>query len=161
MFANLRQGSSVFILHKVGTPYIEVGNVESVSNMPMMSFYPNMPQMPIDVTIRVGEKVLPFKQLPANAEVANGMAPNSGEEIVLACTKDSISNEVQQMKQKSIEIINSVEYHRHRIDACDTLLSQLHPEEAEKKAQQQEISELKQQIAQLTALVTQKMEAEK
>lgn len=154
MFANLRQGSQVFVLHKTSTPFIEMGNVENVSNIPIMGYYPNIPQMPIDITIRIGDKVIPYKQLPANAEVANGINPNGGEEIILACTKDAITNEVQAMKQKSIEIINSVNYHKQRIEVCDTLLNQLNPEVAEKKQQQQEISELRGQVSSLTSMIS-------
>lgn len=153
MFANLRQGSQVYILHKTSSPYIEVGTVDTVTNMPIIGYYPNMPMMPIDINVRVGDKVMPYKQLPANAEVANGMAPGSGEEIILACTKDAITGEVQTMKQKSIETINSVNYHKQRIEVCEALLNQLNPEAAEKKAQQEEINGLRGQVSSLTSMI--------
>ena len=51
------------------------------------------------------------------------------------------------MKQKSIDILNSVEYHQSVIDSCDKMLNTLNPEFAAKQQQDQEIATLKGQIA--------------
>lgn len=146
MFTNLRQGSSIYILHKSTTPFVDVGTVETVNNMPMLGYYPNMPAMPVDITVRVGEKVTTYQKLPANAEAVDVMEQTSGETVTIACSKDAISAEVQHLRQKSIETINSVDYHKQRITVCDTLLKQLNPEQAEKEAQQAELHSMKEQM---------------
>lgn len=153
MFANLKQGSQLYILHpNVAVPFVEVGIVETTSNAMPMVYYPNLPTYPIDMTIKVGEKSIPLQRLPTNAESATVTA-RDGESVIIACTKDAINNEVELMKQKSIEIVNSVEYHRQRIVACDNLVKQLNPEVAEKEAQAKEISELKDQLSEMSKLL--------
>lgn len=53
-FQNLRQGSQVYILHKGLQPYYEVGTVESIPSLQTMSYYQNLPMMPLDLSVRVG-----------------------------------------------------------------------------------------------------------
>lgn len=69
-FQNLRVNSEFFILHRDGTPYIEVGSVSGVSN-PVPEFmqqplpYGQPPKMVVDITIKVGEQTVTFqKYLP-------------------------------------------------------------------------------------------------
>lgn len=152
-FINIRQGSQLYILHKGASPYVEVGTIDSVTNMPMMGFYPNMPMMPIDLSIRIGEKVMPFKQLPANAETANVVAQNSGEEVCIACTKDAVNAEVQTLMQKSVDALNSVDYHKQRIETCKTLLDQLNPEKVREAQQAQRINDLEGQLAEMRKML--------
>lgn len=147
MFSTLRQGSQLHILHKTATPYVEIGTIESVSNLPMIGYYPNMPTFPMDISVRVGEKVTTYQQIPANAESAEVTERTTGEQVFITCTKDVLNTEIQSMKQKSIDAINSVEYHKQRIKACDMLIGQLNPEVVEKQQQAQEISELKALVA--------------
>ena len=153
MFSNLRMGSQLHVLHKTGTPYIEIGTIETTPSMPMLGYYPNMPSIPIDIQVRVGEKVTTYQQIPANAESADVVDKASGEHVCIFCTKDALNNELQAMKQKSIETINSVEYHKQRIKAIDMLVGQLNPEIAEKQQMGQEIGELKQQLQKMQQLI--------
>lgn len=152
MFSNLRQGSNVFVLHKNNAPFVESGVVESVSNLSMFA-YPSMPTIPVDLTIRIGEKVMTYRQLPASADSANVIAQGTGEEVVIACTKDAVNAEVQAMRQKSIDIINSKQYHEQRIAACDALLAQLNPEQVQQAKQQQKIQDLEGQVNSLTLMI--------
>ena len=57
--------------------------------------------------------------------------------------------EVVSLKNKSIDAINSVDYHKGVIDGCDIILSGLNPEYAERQQQQAEINDLKAQMAEL------------
>lgn len=157
-FQNLRQGSQVFILHKSASPFVEAGTVESIANMPMLGYYPNLPMMPLDMTVRVGEKVTPYQKLPANAEAVDVVEQTSGETVTVACSKEAINAEVQNLRQKSIEAINSVEYHKQRINVCETLLKQLNPEQAEKEAQQEEMRTMKEQMSAMQKQMEQQAE---
>lgn len=141
MFSNLRQGSQLHILHKTSTPYIELGTIEFAPNNPMLGYYPN--PLPIDITVRVGEKVATYQQIPSNAECAEVTEKTTGEKVFISSSKDALNTEIHSMMQKSIEAVNSVEYHKQRIKTCETLLAQLNPEIVEKQQQAQEINELK------------------
>lgn len=146
MFANLRQGSQLYILHKSApTPFVEAGSVENTSNV-MMGYYPSMPNMPINISVRTGEKVTPYQNLPPNAEVADATNNATGETITIACTKEALNAEIQALKQKSIDAINSVDWHKQRITACDNLLQQLNPEEKEKAQREQEMADMRKQM---------------
>lgn len=153
MFSALRQGANLHILHKSATPYVEVGTIETVPNMPIYGYYPNMPSLPIDISVRVGDKVTTYQQLPANAESAEVIDRATGEKVYIACTKDAINSELNSMRKESVDSINSVPYHEQRIKAIDALICQLNPEIAEKAAQAQEISDLRKQLQDTQQLV--------
>lgn len=128
------------------TPFVEVGIVEPTNNMMPMAYFP------VDISVRVGERVIPFRQLPPNAETATG-TDQSGESIIIACSKEAMCREVDVMMQKSIEVINSVEYHKNRIAVFGDLKKQLNPELVEKEAQAKEISALKEELMQMKAML--------
>ena len=57
--------------------------------------------------------------------------------------------EVNSMRQKSLDIINSVDRHKKIIQDCEVLLQRLNPEFAEQKQQKQEIDMLKSQMSEM------------
>ena len=69
--------------------------------------------------------------------------------IVVACSRDAMNNEISTMKQKSADILGSIDYHRGVIDACDKMLNTLNPEFAAKQQQEQEIAGLKSQMTEM------------
>lgn len=54
------------------------------------------------------------------------------------------------LRQRSVDILNSVEYHKNMIASCDKMLNALNPEFAAKQQQEQEIDMMKRQIASMT-----------
>ena len=153
MFQNLRVNSQVYILHKDNNPYIECGSVMSVSapkpkypsNMPIGSF----PQVEtvVDLVININGQNTNFNGLPAGLDVADfGQNGN----IVITCSRDAMNNEVTMMKQKSMDIVNSIDYHRGVIASCDKMLNFLNPEYAEKQRQEKEMSDMREQMAQMS-----------
>lgn len=146
-FSQLRQNSPLYILHKDATPYVEIGQVTNVSAaMPMLNAYQTIGQplsYTVDITVRVGEQTLLYQKIPANGEVAD-FASNGN--VFLSCTRDGINTEIQAMRQRSADVLSSVEYHQGMIGLCDKMLQQLNPEAAEKVAQQEEINQLKVQM---------------
>lgn len=60
-----------------------------------------------------------------------------------------MNTEISSMRQKSLDIINSVEYHKKTIQDCELLLQRLNPEFAEQKQQKQEIDVLKTQVSEI------------
>ena len=147
MFSNLRANSQLYILHKDASPYIEIGSVVSVSQpqpkFPVTNFM--QPQeMVVDITVRVNENTVTLQKLPANLDVADqGINGN----MVITTSREAMNAEIDSLRQKSLSVINSVEYHQKLVQDCEQLLQRLNPEFAEQKQQKQEIDLLKQQMS--------------
>ena len=137
MFQSLRANNQLFILHKDANPYIEYGPVVSVSaprpKLPMSPAFP-APQMEMVVDIVVS---------------INGQN---------TCSRDAMNNEIMAMKQKSTDILNSMDMHRSIISGCDKMINSLNPEFAEKQRQDAEIKILREQVSQMSESVNTLME---
>lgn len=140
-FQNLRNNSSIYILHKVNTPKLEIGKVLTVS-LPIPR-YPGVynSESVVDITANVGGTSTNFQKLPAHLDITD-----VGNDIVLSCNKDLISSEVFALKQKSEDILSSIDNHRQVIAGCDEIIKQLNPEIAEKERQKLETESLKEEI---------------
>lgn len=149
MFQNVRPNAQLFILHKGNAPYVEYGTVVQVSapkpKYPSATPIGQFPQMEmvVDVTANVNGQTANLQGLPAGADIADsGMNGN----VVVACSREAMNNEISMMRNKSVEIIQSVDFHRGVVDACDKMLDELNPEYAAKKQQEAEIAGLKSQM---------------
>jgi hypothetical protein len=58
----------------------------------------------LDITADVDGRSTNFQKLPANSEIAD-----FGNNIVVAVSKEAMNSEVTSMKQRSLDIINSIE----------------------------------------------------
>ena len=143
-FSNLRSGNQLYILHKDSVPTIEIGKVISISQVSPK--YGNMysPEMVVDISANVNGYPTNFQKLPALGDIAD-----FGNNIVLSCNKDAMSSEVLSMKQRSVDLINSVELHQNIIKGCDEILTQLNPEIKEKQRQEEENKALRDELNQL------------
>lgn len=161
MFQNLRASSQLYILHKEATPYIEYGSVVSVSApkpkypaTPQIGQFPQM-EMVVDIAVNIGGQVTSLQGLPAGAEIADfGQQGN----IVVSCSREAMNNELATMRQKSNDVLGSVEYHRSVIAACDKMINTLNPEIAAKRQQDEEIKSMKEQISFMAKNMRQLME---
>lgn len=149
MFQSLRAGSSIFILKKTGAPVLETGTIVSVSTpMPKYTVPPvfGQPQeMVVDLVVKVNGQDMNYQKVPANADIAdfgfNG--------VVISDNRDAMNAEVVNLKNKSIETINSIDFHKGVIEGCNKILESLNPEFAERQAQQNDINSLKVQMQEL------------
>lgn len=162
MFQNLRQGSEIYILHKsIATMSVEVGVVET-TNMALIQYYPGMqiPNMgvPVDITVRVGEKSATYRRLPATCVTAEGIENSTGEQVVLACTKEALLSVIQDLRQKSTDQINSIPFHQQRVASCDQLYNQLNPEAAAKAAQEAEMQGMREEMAKMREQMSEQAE---
>ncbi|MBR4983158.1 MAG: hypothetical protein IKY94_11435 [Lachnospiraceae bacterium] len=114
------------------------------SKYPIPHQFGQAPEMVVDLLVKVGEQNVTYQKLPANQEIAD--FGNSGGMQVISMSRDAMNAEIMSMKQKSIDIINSVSYHQNIISGCDNILQDLNPEFAEKQQQQAEINSLKEQL---------------
>lgn len=150
MFSNLRSGSQVYILHKDVTPYIEIGQVVSVSQ-PIPRYQTNNFMSPqeliVDVVVSVNGNNITLQKLPANLDVADQGTANGS--LFISTSRESMNTEITSLRQKSQDIINSIDYHKRVVQDCEILLQRLNPEFAEQKQQKQEIDNLKTQMAEM------------
>lgn len=149
MFSNLRTNSQVYILHKESSPYVDVGTVVSVSQpvpkFPMNNFM-NQQELVVDVTVKINDSTVTLQKLPANLDIADqGINGNT----VITTSREAMNAEVDALRQKSLGILNSVEYHQKIVQDCEVLLQRLNPEFAEQRQQKQEIDTLKAQMSEM------------
>jgi len=111
----------------------------------------------VDLVVKVNNETINLNGISAQADIADSFA--NGETIVVSTSRDAISAEVVNEKQKSVDIVNSKPYHEKRISMCDSVLGQLHPEFAEKQSQKEELTQLKEQVNGLASQVTRLVEA--
>lgn len=149
MFSNLRTNSQIYILHKESSPYVEVGTVMNVSQpvpkFPMNNFM-NQQELVVDVTVKINDSTVTLQKLPANLDIADqGINGN----MVITTSREAMNSEVDALRQKSLGILNSVEYHQKIVQDCEILLQRLNPEFAEQRQQKQEIDTLKAQMSEM------------
>ena len=152
-FQNLRNNHQIYILRKDVTPTLEIGKVTNVS-IPVPKYGTNSMynDLVLDITAEIDGKVTNFQKLPANSEIAD-----FGNNIVVAVSKEAMNSEVMSMKQRSVDILNSIELHRIIIDGCDEILQVLNPEIAEKQRQEQENKALREEINSLKEMFSEFM----
>lgn len=150
MFSNLRINSQLYILHRDATPYVEIGQVVSVSQ-PRPRYqatnYIAPQEQVVDVVVGVNGNNITLQNLPANLDVADQGTINGS--LFISTTRDAMNTEINSMRQKSLDIINSIEHHKKVIQDCELLLQRLNPEFAEQKQQKQEIDMLKTQVSEM------------
>ena len=141
-FQNLRNNHQIYILHKDVNPTLEIGKVTNVTlPVPKYGNASMYNDLILDITADVDGKPTNFQKIPANSEIAD-----FGNNIVIAINKQAMNSEVMSMKQKSLDIINSVEHHQSIVQGCDKILEILNPEIAEKQKQEQENRALREEI---------------
>ena len=152
-FQNLRNNHQIYILHKDTIPTLEIGKITNVSiPVPKYSNTSMYNDLVLDISVDVEGKPINLQKLPANSEIAD-----FGNSLVVAINKEAMSNEVSSMKQRSLDIINSIEQHQNVIKGCDEILRVLNPEIAEKQRQEQENKALREEINSLKEMFSEFM----
>jgi len=161
MFQSVRPNSQLYILHKGDKLALDVGYV---TNQPIAKPKYQIPQAfgqtqetVVDIIVKVGDTTINLNSIPANLDIADSYS--NGESIVVSTSREAMNAEILSIKQKSIDTLNSREFHNNRINECDTILGILNPEYAEKQTQKEEMNELKNQVSTLSAQVNRLVEA--
>lgn len=140
MFQSLRASNQFYILHKEGVPLVETGTVVSVSSPRPKFQFPQSFGQPqetvVDVVVRVNDNTTTFQNLPSGADIADF---GQNGDIVVATSKDAINSELSALRQRNVDIINSIDFRKSVIEGCDKALRDLNPEYAEKQKQREEI----------------------
>ena len=157
MFQSLRPNNQVFILHK-DRAILETGSVVSLSTpmpkYPVQPMFGQPQEMVVDIVVKVNNQDITYQKIPANLDINNS-------NIVLSDNREAMNSEIASLKQKSIAIINSIDFHKEMISNCDKILSELNPEFAEKQQQQLEINSLKTQMGEMAKSITELMSMNK
>ena len=160
MFQSLRPNNQVFILHK-DRAILETGSVVSVSTpmpkYPVQPMFGQPQEMVVDIVVKVNNQDITYQKIPANLDIADFNNSN----IVMSDNREAMNSEIASLKQKSIAIINSIDFHKEMISNCDKILSELNPEFAEKQQQQLEINSLKTQMGEMAKSITELMSMNK
>ena len=146
MFQGIRQNGLFYILEKGEDLKLRVGQVVSVSN-PQPKYgqfgaqsFGSQPEMTVDVRVKVDEETMDFKQLNANASIAN-----SGN-VVVSDSKDAMSAEVEGLLRTSKGILDSIPYHEKMLVSCDAILRDLNPSFKKEKEQEEKIGALEEKM---------------
>jgi len=152
MFQSVRPNSPIYVLHKGDNPRLETGYV---ANQPIPKPKYQMPhnfgqpqEMIVDLVVKLNDSSINLNSIPANLDIADSYS--NGESIVISDSREAMNSEIISLKQKSVDLLNSMDYHKSLIQSYDKLLSDFNPEMAEKQAQQQEIAGLRSQIDELS-----------
>ncbi len=146
MFQGVRQNGLFYILEKGEDLKLRVGQVISVSN-PQPKYgqfntptFGSQPEMTVDVRVKVDDETMDFKQLSANASIAN-----SGN-VVVSDNKDAMSAEVEGLLRTSKGILDSIPYHEKMLVSCDAILRDLNPSFKKEKEQEEKIGALEEKM---------------
>lgn len=143
MFSGLRQAGLFYILEKGEELKLRIGQVISVSN-PQPKYgqysYGSQPEMTVDVRVKVDDETLEFKQLNANASIAN-----SGS-VIVSDSKEAMNAEVEGLLRTSRGVLDSVSYHEKVLTSCDAILRELNPSFKKEKEQEEKMSMLEDEV---------------
>lgn len=137
MFGALRQNSYLYILDKNDGLKLKIGQVVSISSVQYTSINPT-----VDITVKVNNDTLEFKQVPSNLSIAN----YGNDNIIISESSESMSNEVETLVNVSKKTINEVSYHNSVIESGEDILAQLNPKIAKEKEQEAKISKLESKV---------------
>ena len=146
MFQGSRQGNLFYILEKGDNLKLRIGQVISVSNpQPKYGSQFSVPtfgqsEMTVDIRVKVDEETLDFKQLSANASIAN-----SGN-VVVSDSKEAMCAEVEGLLRTSKAILDSIPYHEKMLGSCDNILRDLNPSFKKEKEQEEKIGALEEKM---------------
>lgn len=131
MFANLRQGQSVYILDQLT---LKKGTI--VENKPNYAGT-------MDMKVKTDDQEYELSKLPYNQSVAN-----SGS-LVISENLDGVLNEVRRLKTDADEKINNYDYYKETSERCANILRQYDSSYNKEYERDKEIESLKQQNEEL------------
>lgn len=153
-FQSLREGSPLYILRKNDTPTITLARAGGVkqpyADLSAQSFAPyQQPSLVVDVTaIADGGENVNFVKLPALCDIAD-----SGAGVVVACSRDAMCAEVENIRRISEGALATMDRHKATVAACDGILKTLRPEVAEREAKEAENAALRKELERLSRIV--------
>lgn len=114
-------------------------------------------ELVVDVVVKINDSIVNYNGLPANLDIADSYI--GGDQIIISDNKGAMNSEVLNLKNKSQDIINSVETHKKLLQEYDKILGTLNPEIAEKQNQKDEINSIKSQMSEMSKSMNELIQA--
>lgn len=140
MFSALNQGSLVYILDKTDGVKFKIGEIVGTT----------VPQFAIDgsgmvmkLSVKINGNVAEYNNVPSAATI---VSYNNGK-FIIAETKQSIQSEVESTLHNANYIIEHIEDYKSQITQCEEVLKELNPQYAKDKARDEEIANIKSEVA--------------
>ena len=140
MFSALNQGSLVYILDKTDGVKFKIGEIVGTT----------VPQFAIDgsgmvmkLSVKINGNVAEYNNVPSAATI---VSYNNGK-FIIAETKQSIQSEVESTLHNANYIIEHIENYKSQITQCEDVLKELNPQYAKDKARDEEIANIKSEVA--------------
>lgn len=140
MFSALNQGSLVYILDKTDGVKFKIGEIVGTI----------VPQFAIDgsgmvmkLSVKINGNVAEYNNVPSAATI---VSYNNGK-FIIAETKQSIQSEVESTLHNANYIIEHIEDYKSQITQCENVLKELNPQYAKDKARDEEIANIKSEVA--------------
>lgn len=140
MFSALNQGSLVYILDKTDGVKFKIGEIVGTT----------VPQFAIDgsgmvmkLSVKINGNVAEYNNVPSAATI---VSYNNGK-FIIAETKQSIQSEVESTLHNANYIIEHIDDYKNQITQCENVLKELNPQYAKDKARDEEIANIKSEVA--------------
>lgn len=147
MFSDLKKGFQVHTLDTNTVPKYELGKVVAVSEPRYLPSQPGqyqaMQTRVVDLTVELTGETKTYT-VPESQNVAKAMG------ITLSTSIDPIMNELNAIKNTSQDIINSVDAHRAKIEACESILEDINPAFKQTREQDRKIAGIENKVNDLT-----------
>ena len=148
MFSALRQHSTLYILLKSDPPQLVIGKVEAVSepHSKVVNAFGNSFGQGIQSTVNIvatdaqGNRY-EFPDMRADLSIENKSC--NGTEAVISESREAMAAEVEGMYNNSLNILNSVPYHKAVKEACEQMQAQLNPQLAKDQERDKEMLQLR------------------
>jgi peptidoglycan hydrolase CwlO-like protein len=94
----------------------------------------------VDITVKVGNDRKDYIGIPSNLSI------HQCGDVVVSESRDAMISEVDGLLQSSKSIIESIDYHKKMITACESILKQLNPIYAKEQERDGMIDDLKNEV---------------
>ncbi len=147
MFSDLKKGFQVHALDTNGVPKYFIGKVVAVSEPRFNQQQPmtyNQPQSRVvDLTVEFDGETKTYT-VPETQNVAKALG------ITLSTSIDAIMNELGAIKQNSQDIINSIEDHKAKIAACESIMEEVNPAFRQTREQDRKIEGIERRVGEMS-----------
>lgn len=140
MFSALNQGSLVYILDKTDGVKFKIGEIVGTT---IPQFAVDGSGMVMKLSIKINGNVAEYNNVPSAATI---VSYNNGK-FIIAETKQSIQSEVESTLHNANYIIEHIEDYKSQITQCEDVLKELNPQYAKDKARDEEIANIKSEVA--------------
>nr|UVX50855.1 MAG: hypothetical protein [Bacteriophage sp.] len=140
MFSALNQGSLVYILDKTDGVKFKIGEIVGTT---VPQFAVDGSGMVMKLSIKINGNVAEYNNVPSAATI---VSYNNGK-FIIAETKQSIQSEVESTLHNANYIVEHIDDYKNQITQCEEVLKQLNPQYAKDKARDEEIANIKSEVA--------------